>query len=73
MVRILLDAGIGREFRVVRDNRVNQNTNRDMKPVSPQLSTSANEQVISNISEKGYVFFFVLSMFKVLVLGLGPI
>lgn len=47
------DAGIGREFRVVRDNRVNQNTNRDMKPVSPQLATSANEQVISNISEKG--------------------
>ncbi|RVW52048.1 hypothetical protein CK203_079589 [Vitis vinifera] len=45
--------GIGREFRVVRDNRVNQNTNRDMKPVSPQLATSANEQVISNISEKG--------------------
>lgn len=73
MVRILLDAGIGREFRVVRDNRVNQNTNRDMKPVSPQLATSANEQVISNISEKGYVFFFVLSMFKVLVLDLGPI
>ncbi|CBI35892.3 unnamed protein product, partial [Vitis vinifera] len=50
---ILLDAGIGREFRVVRDNRVNQNTNRDMKPVSPQLATSVNEQVISNISEKG--------------------
>ncbi|XP_010654471.1 GBF-interacting protein 1-like isoform X5 [Vitis vinifera] len=47
------DAGIGREFRVVRDNRVNQNTNRDMKPVSPQLATSVNEQVISNISEKG--------------------
>ena len=55
MVKILLETGISREFRVVRDNRVNQNTNRDMKPVSPQLSTSAHEQVISNTSEKGYV------------------
>ncbi|KAK9281644.1 hypothetical protein L1049_004547 [Liquidambar formosana] len=49
----LPDAGMSREFRVVRDNRVNQNTNREVKPASQQCSTSANEQVISNVAEKG--------------------
>lgn len=43
----LPDAGFTREFRVVRDNRVNQNVNRVVKAV--QTSTSA-EPVISNTS-----------------------
>ncbi|XP_010314322.1 uncharacterized protein [Solanum lycopersicum] len=43
----LPDAGLTREFRVVRDNRVNQNVNRVVKAV--QTSTSA-EPAISNTS-----------------------
>ncbi|KAK6773375.1 hypothetical protein RDI58_028613 [Solanum bulbocastanum] len=43
----LRDAGFTREFRVVRDNRVNQNVNRVVKAV--QTSTSA-EPAISNTS-----------------------
>ncbi|XWS20093.1 hypothetical protein CRYUN_Cryun31cG0071500 [Craigia yunnanensis] len=49
----LPDAGVNREFRVVRDNRVNQNANKDMKPPFSQCSTSANEQVPVNVAEKG--------------------
>ncbi|XP_073309868.1 uncharacterized protein [Primulina huaijiensis] len=40
------DAGAGREFRVVRDNRVNQNASSDSKLV--QSTTSRGEGVISN-------------------------
>ncbi|XP_010932459.1 uncharacterized protein [Elaeis guineensis] len=43
--------GISREFRVVRDNRVNQSTNRDVKPESIQHSASGSEQVVSNVLE----------------------
>ncbi|XVE51887.1 hypothetical protein DITRI_Ditri02bG0077000 [Diplodiscus trichospermus] len=49
----LLDAGVNREFRVVRDNRVNQNANKDMKPPFSQFSTSPNEQVPVKFVEKG--------------------
>ncbi|EOY27207.1 Uncharacterized protein TCM_029107 isoform 2 [Theobroma cacao] len=49
----LPDAGVNREFRVVRDNRVNQNANKDMKTPFSQCSTSANEQVPVNVAEKG--------------------
>ncbi|XP_021294765.1 uncharacterized protein LOC110424510 isoform X2 [Herrania umbratica] len=49
----LPDAGVNREFRIVRDNRVNQNANKDMKPPFSQCSTSANEQVPVNVAEKG--------------------
>ncbi|KAM5579508.1 hypothetical protein ABKV19_009337 [Rosa sericea] len=45
--------GISREFRVVRDNRANQNMDGEIKPASPQCTTSTNEQVISNVFEKG--------------------
>nr|XP_011467415.1 PREDICTED: uncharacterized protein LOC101293990 isoform X2 [Fragaria vesca subsp. vesca] len=45
--------GISREFRVVRDNRANHNMDGETKPASPQCTTSTNEQVISNVSEKG--------------------
>ncbi|XP_027334815.1 uncharacterized protein LOC113849251 isoform X2 [Abrus precatorius] len=45
--------GISREFRVVRDNRVNH-IYKEVKPPSLQNSTSANEQLIVNTSEKGY-------------------
>ncbi|KAM1060178.1 hypothetical protein TB1_024126 [Malus domestica] len=44
--------GISREFRVVRDNRINGNVNKEMKPASLQCTTSTNEQA-SNDSEKG--------------------
>ncbi|KAF3452061.1 hypothetical protein FNV43_RR08157 [Rhamnella rubrinervis] len=45
--------GISREFRVVRDNRVNHNMSRDLKPASPQRGTSVNEKVTSSVSGKG--------------------
>lgn len=41
---------IGREFRVVRDNRVNQNMNRESKPAFHP--TSMREQGVSNVVEK---------------------
>lgn len=53
MDRLLLDAGINREFRVVRDNRVNRNTNKEMKSPPPQCSTSTDEKVAPNAAEKG--------------------
>uniref|UniRef100_A0A2N9J0A7 GBF-interacting protein 1 N-terminal domain-containing protein n=1 Tax=Fagus sylvatica TaxID=28930 RepID=A0A2N9J0A7_FAGSY len=49
------NSGPGIKFRVVRDNRVNRNTDREVKPASPQCTTSTNEQVISNLSEKGSI------------------
>ncbi|XWS12121.1 hypothetical protein CRYUN_Cryun37aG0062900 [Craigia yunnanensis] len=45
--------GVSGEFRVVRDNRVNQNANKDMKPPFSQCLTSGNEQVPMNVAEKG--------------------
>ncbi|XAR49901.1 hypothetical protein NMG60_11004079 [Bertholletia excelsa] len=45
-------AGGSREFRVVRDNRMNQNISRETKP-PPQDATSADEQLNSYASEKG--------------------
>lgn len=55
--QLSLDAGLTREFRVVRDNRVSQNGNSGIKPV--QTSTSA-EPVVSNTSAQRYI---VLSCF----------
>ncbi|PPR96204.1 hypothetical protein GOBAR_AA24461 [Gossypium barbadense] len=49
----LPDARVNREFRVVRDNRVNQNANKDTKPPVSPYSTSLNEQVPMNVAEKG--------------------
>ncbi|KAK9131341.1 hypothetical protein Sjap_011828 [Stephania japonica] len=43
--------GISREFRVVRDNRINQNTNRDIKSASVQ-SSFTNVEVITSIPAK---------------------
>lgn len=45
------DAGISREFRVVRDNRINQNSDRERK-ASPQVSSLAGDPRINNASEK---------------------
>jgi hypothetical protein len=50
MFRFLLNAG---EFRVVRDNRVNRNTDNKVKPASPQCTMSTNEKMVSNVPEKG--------------------
>ncbi|XVE88651.1 hypothetical protein DITRI_Ditri19aG0086500 [Diplodiscus trichospermus] len=47
------DAGVNREFRVVRDNRVNQNANKDTKPPFSQCSTSGNEQMPMYFAENG--------------------
>ncbi|XP_020218951.1 GBF-interacting protein 1-like isoform X1 [Cajanus cajan] len=44
--------GISREFRVVRDNRVNH-IYKEVKPHPQQHSTSTTEQLIVNTSEKG--------------------
>lgn len=53
IIQTLGHTGISREFRVVRDNRVNRNMSRDLKPASPQRATSGNEKVISSVSGKG--------------------
>ncbi|CAO2840259.1 unnamed protein product [Amaranthus hypochondriacus] len=45
------DSGISREFRVVRDNRVNQNSDREAKS-STHVSSLDNVQRLNNISEK---------------------
>lgn len=55
-------SGISREFRVVRDNRVNQ-IYREVKPPSLQHSTSTIEQSTVSTSEKGYALIFKLSGF----------
>ncbi|KAK8618699.1 hypothetical protein V6N13_132682 [Hibiscus sabdariffa] len=47
------NAVVNREFRVVRDNRVNQNANKDTKPPLSQCSTSLNDQVPMNVADKG--------------------
>ncbi|XP_043720247.1 GBF-interacting protein 1-like isoform X2 [Telopea speciosissima] len=44
--------GVSREFRIVRDNRVNQNTNREIKPESFQWTTSTNEKMTPAASGK---------------------
>ncbi|KAF8393561.1 hypothetical protein HHK36_021805 [Tetracentron sinense] len=70
----LTDAGISREFRIVRDNRVNQNKNRETMHASVQCSTSYNEQVISNVSGKRYIYLVsVFSKLTVLLLLLAVI
>ncbi|KAM1011036.1 hypothetical protein ACFX13_047179 [Malus domestica] len=50
--RLFLGTRISREFRVVRDNRINGNVNKEAKPASPKCTTSTNEQA-SNNSGKG--------------------
>ena len=55
----LCDLGISKEFRVVRDNRVNRNANREVKPASSPLAISTNE-VSTNVAKSGYaslIFF----------------
>lgn len=50
----LLGSEVSRKFRVVRDNRVNQNADGEIKPASLQhQASSAAEQVNSNGPEKG--------------------
>ncbi|XP_015865871.3 GBF-interacting protein 1-like isoform X2 [Ziziphus jujuba] len=45
--------GVSKEFRVVRDNRVNRNVSRELKSASPQRPKSVNEKVKSSVSGKG--------------------
>ncbi|XP_022948928.1 uncharacterized protein LOC111452434 isoform X2 [Cucurbita moschata] len=44
--------GISKEFRVVRDNRVNRNTHREVKPALPHLAISTNE-LSTTVSKTG--------------------
>ncbi|KAF5175294.1 putative dentin sialophosphoprotein [Thalictrum thalictroides] len=46
----LPDTGINREFRVVRDNRVNQSINNEIQPASVQSSTSTSVQEVPYVS-----------------------
>lgn len=39
----------------MKDNRVNHNVSREMKPPTLQCSTSNSQQGSSHVSEKGYV------------------
>ena len=50
--RSWLDAGVSQEFRIVRDNRVKQNANGDVKPEPVQHSASGKEQIKSDFPEK---------------------
>ncbi|KAE8667161.1 Detected protein of unknown function [Hibiscus syriacus] len=52
---IIEHEGVNREFRVVKDNRVNQNANKDTEPPLPQCSTSLNEQVPVSVADKGSI------------------
>lgn len=52
----LLAAGISRTFRVVRDNRLAQNANKESEPPLPQSTTSTSDLVVVNVAEKGYVY-----------------
>ncbi|WCJ39459.1 hypothetical protein M5689_020446 [Euphorbia peplus] len=47
------NARTNREFRVVRDNRVNQNTTREPKLALQQGSVSSNEHRVAVVTEKG--------------------
>jgi hypothetical protein len=71
MLDLYLNVGI--KFGVVRDNRVNRNTDREVKPASPQCTTSTNEQVISNLSEKGYDSLFQCYFVLLIILMLPNI
>ncbi|GLT49706.1 hypothetical protein SLA2020_232450 [Shorea laevis] len=47
--------GISREFRVVRDNRLTQNANKESEPPLPQSTTSTSELVVVNVAQKGSI------------------
>ncbi|GLU14267.1 hypothetical protein SLE2022_308480 [Rubroshorea leprosula] len=47
--------GISKEFRVVRDNRLTQNANKESEPPLPQSTTSTGELVVVNVAEKGSI------------------
>lgn len=49
-------AGINKQFRVVRDNRVSQNAKNDIKQGTLDQSTSSISQTMSNAPEKRFVF-----------------
>lgn len=55
---MLLDAGVNREFRVVRDNRTNANTSGGIRPPLVQSSMSTNKPAISNVPEMRYIYAF---------------
>lgn len=53
---IWLDAGVSQQFRVVRDNRVNQNASKYVKLESCQHSAPGKEQVKADFPEKRYKY-----------------
>lgn len=47
------DTGVTREFRVVRDNRINQNGHREIKlPANSSVVVSTEKPLVSNVSDK---------------------
>lgn len=52
----LLDVRVSREFRVVRDNRINQKAKSEIKPPPEHSPISTNEIMVSKVSEKRYSF-----------------
>lgn len=50
-----VSAGSNREFRVVRDNRSNQNVDEELKHSSALSSRSNINKVVATANKKGYV------------------
>lgn len=59
-------AEITQEFRVVRDNRMNQNTAKDIMLGSFQNSTSENHRGMSNVQNKRYTIIFLYTVYYML-------
>ncbi|KAF6151126.1 hypothetical protein GIB67_002378 [Kingdonia uniflora] len=51
----IVGAGISRQFRIVKDNRVNPNSNKEITQASNQSSTSTNELIVPNVSNRGKI------------------
>lgn len=71
---VLGNAGMNKEFRVVRDNRINHNATGGAKHALQQGLTSCSEQDIVTVPEKGYIyclfsaFLLLLSIYSKLLL-----
>lgn len=63
-------ARVSKQFRVVKDNRVNNNGDRELKPVSQQGSLSNYEQPVDVLAKKKYAIlsFLVPSLSQFLFL-----
>lgn len=55
----LLDVGVNQEFRIVRDNRMNNNEDMEKKTELAQHRAPEHEESISNVPEKRSKFFAI--------------